>query len=75
MIINIAVGPISRKTMNDLHEYMTSFSPKPHSAFWAENQAYLELTSLESLELLKAQFPEIELRILNQGDAHRLEDK
>ncbi|TNH40070.1 hypothetical protein [Paracoccus haeundaensis] len=66
MIINIAVGPISRKTMNDLHEYMRSFSPKPHMAFWADDQAYLELTSLEALELLKAQFPEIELHILDR---------
>ena len=39
MIINIAVGPISRKTMNDLHEYMRSFSPEPHMAFWADDQA------------------------------------
>lgn len=66
MIINIAVGPISRKTMNDLHEYMRSFSPEPHMAFWADDQAYLELTSPEALELLKAQFPEIELRILDR---------
>ena len=75
MIINIAVGPISRKTMNDLHEYMASFSPEPHKAFWVNDQAYLELASMEALELLRAQFPEIELRILNQGDAHRLEKK
>ena len=66
MIINIAVGPISRKTMNDLHEYMRSFSPKLHMAFWADDQTYLELSSLEALELLKAQFPGIELRILDR---------
>lgn len=64
MIINIAVGPISRKTLNDFHEYMTSFLPRQHTAFWADDQAYLELDSIESLELLREQFPEIQVRII-----------
>ncbi|MFN3276642.1 MAG: hypothetical protein ACK41U_18460 [Paracoccus sp. (in: a-proteobacteria)] len=69
MIINIAVGRISRKTMNDLHEYMRSFCPDQHSAFWIGDQVYLELSSVEALDLIRAQFPEIDLRILGQGDA------
>mgnify|MGYP007088679631 CR=1 FL=1 len=45
---------------------MTSFSPEPHMAFWADDQAYLERTSLEALDLLKVQFPGIELHILSR---------
>lgn len=68
MIINIAVGRISKKTMNDLNEYMRSFAPERHSAYWIGDQAYLELASDEALALLRAQFPEIELRILENRD-------
>ncbi|MFN3711803.1 MAG: hypothetical protein ACK4S8_14740 [Alishewanella aestuarii] len=69
MIINIAVGWISKKTMTDLNEYITSFCPGEHSAFWVGDQVYLELSSHEALDLIRAQFPEIELRILRQRDA------
>lgn len=74
MIIKIAVGRISKKTMTDLNEYLRSFSPQPYLAFWVGDQAYLDLTSQEALDLLKAQFPEIELRILNrEGDPSDLQ--
>ena len=68
MIIKIAVGRISKKTMTDLNEYLRSFSPQPYLAFWVGDQAYLDLTSQEALDLLKAQFPEIELRIIDRED-------
>ncbi len=68
MIIKIAVGRISKKTMTDLKEYLRSFSPQPYLAFWVGDQAYLDLTSQEALDLLKAQFPEIELRIIDRED-------
>jgi hypothetical protein len=68
MIINIAVGRISKKTMNDLNEYLRSFTPQRHSAYWVGDQAYLELASEEDLDLLRAQFPEIGLQVLTQRD-------
>ncbi|MFN4128823.1 MAG: hypothetical protein ACK4GC_03270 [Paracoccaceae bacterium] len=69
MIINVAVGRISKKTMNDLHEYMRSFCPGKHSAFWVGDQVYLELSSTEALDLIRSQFPEIDIRILGPGNA------
>ena len=49
MIIKIAGGRISKKTMNDLNEHLKAFSSQPYLAFWVGDQAYLDLTSRRPL--------------------------
>ncbi|TGN67740.1 hypothetical protein E4L95_03780 [Paracoccus liaowanqingii] len=69
MTLNIAVGRISKKTMSDLDEYMRAFCPGELSAFWVGDQVFLELASVDALALIRAQFPEIDMRVLHEGGA------
>lgn len=48
---------ISRKTADQLHQYLMDFAENTHRMFWVDNRAYVEVHATRDADLIRRQFP------------------
>lgn len=51
------IESISRKTADQLHQYLMDFAEGTHRLFWVDNRAYVEVHVPSDAELLRREFP------------------
>lgn len=51
------IESISRKTADQLHQYLMDFAEGTHRMFWVDNRAYVEVHAMNDADLIRREFP------------------